>query len=296
MNNYGLIPGKKFSFSRNFTQNDFNKFAEISDDKNPIHIDPEFSSKTKFGRTVAHGMFLYGNVCQALEMVFPKSAFIQIYQDLIFPSPTYTDENVIVDLQITNTMPSKEIYDFETTIRRSNGELGLQGTTRVLKISPSVKEKWIPKNRLKENYENNSVESLKGLKLGQTDTICKKITSKDLKGYISLLKSNNLIYSDMDYVKSVGFDNLIVPGPLIGGIISQQLGTRLPGRGTNWLKLNINFLKPIYVDEEIKSVVTIVRIRPEKDLINLKAICYDNTNNIVVDSKILVLVKDLEPL
>ena len=53
-----------------FTQDDFNRFAALSGDDNPIHVDPEFSARTKFGRTVAHGMLLYGVISGAVSATF----------------------------------------------------------------------------------------------------------------------------------------------------------------------------------------------------------------------------------
>jgi len=44
------------------TQADFDAFAAVSGDDNPIHVDPEFSAHTRFGRTVAHGMLLYSRL------------------------------------------------------------------------------------------------------------------------------------------------------------------------------------------------------------------------------------------
>nr|HMN66206.1 MaoC/PaaZ C-terminal domain-containing protein [Burkholderiaceae bacterium] len=45
------------------TQRDFDRFAALSRDDNPIHCDPGFARGTHFGATVAHGMFLYGLIC-----------------------------------------------------------------------------------------------------------------------------------------------------------------------------------------------------------------------------------------
>lgn len=44
---------------RVLTQLDFNRFAALSHDDNPIHCDPAFAKTTHFGATVAHGMFLF---------------------------------------------------------------------------------------------------------------------------------------------------------------------------------------------------------------------------------------------
>jgi acyl dehydratase len=286
--------GKKFYFEREFTQEDFNRFAMLSKDDNPIHIDPQFSAKTKFGQTVAHGMFLYGNVCRAISDVFPNTGFIQLSQDLMFPSPTFTKEKIIVELNITN-ISSDNILDIETIIKKPNGEIGLQGSTKIQRLRSNTKNKW----KIIKNSRNLSLDdtqlSFKGIKLNQCDKITRTIKSDEFFEYLNLLRDSNKMFTDIDYIKSVGFENFIIPGPLIGGIFSHQLGTRLPGKGTNWLKLNINFLKPIYINQEIKSVIEVIRIRSEKQLINLKARCYSPNNDLVVDGDVLVLISDLVP-
>ena len=39
-----------------FEQDDYDEFARLSGDVNPIHVDPDFSSRTRFGKTVAHAV------------------------------------------------------------------------------------------------------------------------------------------------------------------------------------------------------------------------------------------------
>ncbi len=54
-----------------FSQDDFDRFAALTGDDNPIHVDPEFSARTRFGKIVAHGMLLYGMICRVLSTQFP---------------------------------------------------------------------------------------------------------------------------------------------------------------------------------------------------------------------------------
>lgn len=122
--------GQQFTTTRTFTQEDFNRFAALSGDDNPIHVDPAFSARTKFGRTVAHGMLLYGTICGAVSAHFPGAQ--QLEQDLRFPSPTYTDEEITIQLTV------KEVYSdtvrLEAKIARPSGQVTCEGTT-VLKIA-----------------------------------------------------------------------------------------------------------------------------------------------------------------
>ena len=238
-------------------------------------------------------MFLYGNVCEVLGRLFPNSGFIQLSQELIFLSPTYTEEKLLIEIKITNILAPKRIYKLETVIIRPNGELGLQGTTIVQELSPEIKPEWNSNKSFPSKYDKKFKDSFKGLRLGQSDTLSETITQNDLKKYVDLLKDSNKIYSNLKYTKSLGFNNLLIPNPLICGIISQQLGTRLPGEGTNWLKLKMDFRKPICINEEIQSVVEITKIRPEKDLVNLNSYLYNSSKGLIAKGEILVLVKDL---
>jgi 3-hydroxybutyryl-CoA dehydratase len=86
---------------KTFTQAEFDAFARLSGDDNPIHVDPEFSARTRFGRTVAHGMLLYSVICGAISRHFPGA--VQISQELKFPAPTFAEEPMTILLQLAET-------------------------------------------------------------------------------------------------------------------------------------------------------------------------------------------------
>lgn len=78
------------------TQQDFDDFARLSGDDNPIHVDPVFSASTRFGRTVSHGMLLYSRVYGLLCKHWPGAA--QDMQSLMFPNPSYAGEELMFRL------------------------------------------------------------------------------------------------------------------------------------------------------------------------------------------------------
>ncbi|MBI5564261.1 MAG: MaoC family dehydratase [Chloroflexi bacterium] len=127
--------GQTFTTTRTFTQDDFNRFAALSGDDNPIHVDPEFSARTKFGRTVAHGMLLYGVICGAVSKHWPGA--VQLEQDLRFPSPTYTDEEITIQLTVKEVQPDESLARIEATITRVSGQVTCEGAmlVRVAKAS-----------------------------------------------------------------------------------------------------------------------------------------------------------------
>ena len=80
------------------TQGDFDLFAEVSGDDNPIHVDPDFSARTRFGRTVSHGMLLSTVIRGLLDELAPGSR--QRSQSLMFPAPTFADEPLTFSAQV----------------------------------------------------------------------------------------------------------------------------------------------------------------------------------------------------
>ncbi len=112
---------------RTLTQGDFDRFAALSGDDNPIHVDPAFAAQTRFGRPVAHGMLLYGLICAALSEHFPGA--VQLSQTLMFPSPTFAGDELTVVLEPLEVQGDH--IRVATTIRKRCGEVVCQGESRL---------------------------------------------------------------------------------------------------------------------------------------------------------------------
>lgn len=79
------------------TQAEFDSFAAISGDDNAIHVDPAFSARTRFGRTVSHGMLIYSKLWALLRSAHPGVK--QRHQSLMFPNPCFADEPIALEVQ-----------------------------------------------------------------------------------------------------------------------------------------------------------------------------------------------------
>jgi len=132
------------------------------------------------------------------------------------------------------------------------------------------------------------------LEVGQKATLKKAITQDDVAEYVNITGDTNPIFVDVDYSRRAGFEKPVVPPSLVFMILSNLLGTRLPGRGVTWLKGKTKFLKPVYPGEEITGMVEVTRVRPEKQLVNLKGVCTNAKGETVCETEVLMLAKDLE--
>jgi hypothetical protein len=84
-----------------------------------------------------------------------------------------------------------------------------------------------------------------------------------------------------------------VPIPLIGALFSHILGTRLPGRGTNYLKQQTRYLAPAPVGEPLSAHVAVIRKRPDKLLIDLSTTCRSASGSLICEGRALVQAGDV---
>ena len=259
------------TFKCSFTQADFDRFADLTGDNNPIHVDADFSARTSFGKTVAHGMLLYSTICRVLSTQYPGPGILQIKQDLMFQNPTYTDTEITINLELTGVKLDKQRAEIHTMISLPDGRLACDGSTLI--HLPGWKGGFPGIDEIMAVAGDTESRILKRLQIGQSAAAKRIFRAEDLVEYADLTKDTNPLFTDADYARQAGFKDRIIPGPLLSGMFSDLLGTKLPGRGTNWLKHNLHFPAAAYLGDEITAQVEIIRLRPQKDLVNLRGVC-----------------------
>ncbi len=124
---------------------------------------------------------------------------------------------------------------------------------------------------------------MKTFEIGQRASVGRTFTREDLEAYAALTGDRPMLAGGRP----------AVPGPLLGGLFSHLLGTRLPGPGTNYLKQRLEFAAPAYLGEEITATVEVVRTRPDKALVNLRTICIGADGRLICRGEALVLARDV---
>ena len=122
----------------------------------------------------------------------------------------------------------------------------------------------------------------------------RSFAADDLDEYGDLTGDRNPIFRDDREAKARGFKRRIVPWPLLAGMFSDLLGTRLPGRGTGWMKQTLRYPSVAHPGEALTASVTITRLRAEKELVNLATRVSGADGRVVCDGEALVLVRNLE--
>lgn len=85
-----------------------------------------------------------------------------------------------------------------------------------------------------------------------------------------------------------------VPEALINAMFSDLLGVELPGRGTNYLKQETQFLAPAPLGQTVIAAVEIIRLRPDKHLVDLSTSCHLEDGTELAKGRALVLAGDVD--
>lgn len=268
-----------------FVQGDFDRFAALTGDYNPIHVDQEFAARTPFGRTVSHGMLLYSVICKVLGTRVPGPGTVQLDQELTFFNPAFAGDELLVLAWVVEREEERATLD--TIVAKQDGTLVCQGKTSVLLPGTSF-----PRAH-HEPTESEFSENARwmSLEVGQRAAIKRIFTSQDLKDRADLVGDMNPVFLDEDYTSRTPFERPIIPGDLLGGMISQLLGMRLPGPGTSWLKQRLAFPTLARVGEEMVATVEVSRIRADKGLVNLTTTCTNSAGEVVCGGEALVLAR-----
>ena len=114
------------------TQKMVNKFAKLSGDKNPLHIDQKFAATTRFKKPIVHGLFSVTSFGKVMGTKFPGPGSIHVAQNLSFKKPLYPDEKYYVYIELIRIVKKKHFGVFKTQIYDLNNKLLVDGTGTAL--------------------------------------------------------------------------------------------------------------------------------------------------------------------
>src|SRR5437667_3758197 len=124
--------GDKYSTSREVTDDLIRKFAEVSGDYNPIHLDEEFAKTTRFGRRIAHGMLSGAFISAVLGGEFKERKIVYLSQTMKFTAPVFLGDTVTATATIANIREDRRIVTLETVCANQNGEILVKGEAAVM--------------------------------------------------------------------------------------------------------------------------------------------------------------------
>ena len=89
------------SLTKEVTDRDIELFAEVSTDRNPVHLDDDYARDTIFEGRIAHGMLTAGLVSAVIGEQLPGHGTVYLGQSLKFLGPVRPGDVVTAEVEVT---------------------------------------------------------------------------------------------------------------------------------------------------------------------------------------------------
>ena len=125
-----LQVGDKEMLIRRFTASDIEAFADVTGDRNPLHVDEIYAQKTQFGKPIVHGTLTLGFISGIIASKLPGPGSVLLRQAIDYPSPLFVGEEVSATVEVLRYR--KQIARLSLLCVGSGEKVVLKGTVDVL--------------------------------------------------------------------------------------------------------------------------------------------------------------------
>ena len=126
------------------------------------------------------------------------------------------------------------------------------------------------------------------LKVDQTERFEVTISELMMNNFREISGDVNPLHSDKDFAIKQNFQDKVVFGLLVSSFYSKLIGVYLPGKYALLNSINVDFLKPVYVQDKLYIEGRIVELDNRFKIINIKSRITREENNLVSRANIKV--------
>ncbi len=123
--------GDTVSFKKTVDADLVKKFAEVSEDFSPLHVDSSYGKTSQFGGNIAHGALLGSFFSALVGMLCPGEKALYLSQNLNFKRPLLVGSEVLVEGVVVSKSDVTKTIVLTTRVRNKVGGVIVDGTALV---------------------------------------------------------------------------------------------------------------------------------------------------------------------
>src|SRR5688500_5356270 len=139
-----LSVGMSETLSKTVLSTDVVGFAEVTGDRNPIHLSEHFAAKTPFKTRIAHGLYTASLISAVLGTRLPGPGAVYISQPLNFRAPVKIGDTVDVSVTVAELVPERRRAGL-ACLCRVGDEIVLDGEAWVKVPSKTESKRPLPR-------------------------------------------------------------------------------------------------------------------------------------------------------
>lgn len=141
-----LSVGDSATLTKAFSFRDVSRFADVSEDRNPLHLSESFAATTQFKKPIAHGCLTSSLFSGLLGLHLPGAGTVYLQQNSSFTAPLFVGVPVTATVTVEKIRADKPIVTFSTLAMTADGKTIVKGQAVVM--VPAERVGQTPKARL----------------------------------------------------------------------------------------------------------------------------------------------------
>lgn len=129
--------GDHASLAHAIVADDVSRFAALTGDHNPLHVDPEYARTTEFGKPVVHGMLSASFISTLIGMLLPGPGALWMSQTLDFKAPAFVGDVIAVRGEVKQKVVAARLLVLDISITNQSG-LEIVGGRATVKMLHTV--------------------------------------------------------------------------------------------------------------------------------------------------------------
>lgn len=136
--------GDRAEISHRITQQDLDKFVQITGDDNKMHVDADFARATSFKKPVVHGMLSASFISTVIGTRIPGDGALWYSQQLEFHQPVRVGDELTVVAEVTKKLDRLEAIELRTDVFNQFRQKVISGTAQVKVIGTTAETTDLP--------------------------------------------------------------------------------------------------------------------------------------------------------
>ena len=141
---------------------------------------------------------------------------------------------------------------------------------------------------LSESLEDGIGLTIEEINIGDTATFSKTLTEADVYQFTGIIGNFNPIHINREFAAKTAHGQRTVPQMLVAGLASKVLGTQYPGNGTVHVAQDLNFLKPVFINDTVQAQLVVTKVDGKKNRVWLDLTCRNQNGEVVLSGESVV--------
>lgn len=129
------------------------------------------------------------------------------------------------------------------------------------------------------NY-SSKVKRWDDIQIGDEVRFTKTMTQTDVVLWVGLTGDMNPIHIDAEYSKTTRFENIVVPGLMVAGLISAVMTKAT--FGNVYFGQTLKFIKPVHIGDTITAAATVIEKLEAKRRVRIRTECFNQNQELVI--------------